>query len=159
MFLAGFVGVGVVVAAAYFLTTGGKENVADGTPSRPTSSASPDPALPPGVKCGGDSCTGKDAEAMGCGGDLLVETTDSATVGTTQVELRYSKTCDAAWARITAAAQGDEVVVTVGRSRQTSAIEEAGDPIAYTPMVAVKDAGDATACVTLASGQEGCTQQ
>ena len=29
--------------------------------------------------------------------------------------------------------------------------------IAYTPMVAVKAAGDAKACVTLASGQQGCT--
>ncbi|GGZ57509.1 helix-turn-helix domain-containing protein [Streptomyces bluensis] len=157
MFLAGVVGAGVVVAAAFFLTGGGDEKSADDKPSTPATSAGPDPDLPPGVKCGGGSCTGKDAEAMGCSGEL-VRTTDSVTVDTTQVEVRYSETCGAAWARITAATQGDEVRVSVGRTKQTATVETVGDTTAYTPMVAVKDAGDATACVTLAAGQEGCTQ-
>ncbi|MEW2398673.1 DUF2690 domain-containing protein [Streptomyces sp. NPDC046862] len=157
MFLAGVVGAGLVVAAAFFLTNGGDDPAADAKPSTPTTSAGANADLPPGVKCSGASCTGKDAEAMGCSGEL-VKTTDSATVGTTQVEVRYSKTCDAAWARITAAAQGDEVRVSVGKVKQTATIDTAGDATAYTPMVAVKDAGDATACVTLAAGREGCTQ-
>lgn len=93
---------------------------------------------------------------MGCIGNL-VRTTDEATVGTTRVEVRYSKTCQAAWARITGAAQGDEVQVTVGTTKQTAAIEAAGDNIAYTQMITVKDAGEATACATLASGRKGCT--
>ncbi|MPY45310.1 DUF2690 domain-containing protein [Streptomyces phyllanthi] len=159
MLLAGVVGAGVVAAAALFFLTGGDdEKTADDKPSAPATSTGTSPDLPPGVKCSGDSCTGKDAETMGCSGEL-VKTTDSVTVGTTQVEVRYSKTCKAAWARITAATQGDEAQVTVGKTKQTSVIDTAGDTTAYTPMVAVKDAGDATACVTLAVGQKGCTTQ
>jgi transcriptional regulator with XRE-family HTH domain len=156
MFLAGVVGVVAVVAAAFFLTDGGD----DGKKKAATStspSVSTDPDLPTGVKCSGDSCTGKDAESMGCSGDL-VTTAKTATVGTTVVEVRYSETCGAAWGRITQAAQGDEVRVTVGKAEQSGNITVAGDTIAYTPMVAVKDAGDAKACVALAAGQEGCTQ-
>ncbi|ELS55695.1 hypothetical protein STVIR_3332 [Streptomyces viridochromogenes Tue57] len=157
MFLAGVVGVLVVIAAVFYLTDiGSKDKNADAAKS-PSPSATTDPDLPAGVKCSGDSCTGKDAESMGCSGDL-VTTAKTATVGAAVVEVRYSETCGAAWGRITQAAQGDEVVVTVGRTKQTGSITVAGDTIAYTPMVAVKDAGDATACVTLAAGQEGCTQ-
>lgn len=157
MFLAGVGGALAVIGAAYFLTGGGGETNADGKPSAPTTATGPDPDLPAGVKCSGEDCTGKDAEAMGCSGDL-VQTSDSVTVGTALVEVRYSSTCGTAWARITAAAQGDEVRVSVGGAEETGAIEAAGDTTAYTPMVAVKDAGDATACATLAAGQEGCTQ-
>ncbi|MCF1598315.1 helix-turn-helix domain-containing protein [Streptomyces muensis] len=156
MFLAGVVGVLVVIAAVFFLTDGGGKKNEDAVQS-PSPSATTDPDLPAGVKCSGDSCTGKDAEAMGCSGDL-VTTAKTATVGTSVVEVRYSETCGAAWGRVTQAGQGDEVVVTVGKTKQTGTISVAGDTIAYTPMVAVKDAGEAKACVTLAAGQEGCTQ-
>jgi hypothetical protein len=155
MFLAGAVGVLVVIAGVFFLTDdgGGKDKAKDPTPS-PT--VSTNVQLPPGVKCSGATCTGKDAEAMGCSGDL-VTTAKTATVGTTVVEVRYSKTCGTAWGRVTRAAQGDTVEVRAGTARQTGSITAAGDTIAYTPMVAVKDAGDATACATLASGRKGCT--
>ncbi|WP_107049981.1 XRE family transcriptional regulator [Streptomyces bicolor] len=157
MFLAGVVGVLVVIAAVFYLVDpgGGKKDPNAG--KSPSPSVTTDPDLPAGVKCSGDSCTGKDAESMGCSGDL-VTTAKTATVGTAVVEVRYSETCGAAWGRITQAAQGDEVVVTVGKTKQTGTITVAGDAIAYTPMIAVKDAGEATACATLAAGLEGCTQ-
>ncbi|WP_149828268.1 DUF2690 domain-containing protein [Streptomyces tailanensis] len=156
MFLAGVVGALVVIAAAFLFTNGdGKDDAAD-KPTSPQTTAVTNPNLPDGVKCSGKDCDGKDPETMGCIGSL-VTTTDAKFVGPTRVEVRYSKTCGAAWARITQAAPGDEVQVTVGKTKQTAAIEEANDTIAYTPMVAVKDAGDATACATLATGQEGCT--
>lgn len=157
MFLAGVVGVLVVIGAAYFLTSGDDKKKNEGGGASPSPSATTSVKLPPGVDCSGDSCTGKDAESMGCSGDL-VTTAQTATVGTTVVEVRYSKTCGAAWGRITQAAQGDKVAVTVGKTEQTGSISTAGDTIAYTPMVAVKDADDATACVTLAAGEKGCTQ-
>lgn len=156
MFLAGVVGVLVVIAAVFFLTDGGGKKNEDAVQS-PSPSVTTDPDLPAGVQCSGDSCTGKDAETMGCSGDL-VTTAKTATVGTAVVEVRYSETCGAAWGRVTQAGQGDEVVVTVGKTKETGTITAVGDTIAYTPMVAVKDAGEATACVTLAAGQEGCTQ-
>lgn len=156
MFLAGVVGALVVVAAAVYLTQGGDEKDAGGMPKTPAASASVQPDLPPGVKCSGASCTGKDPENMGCGGELA-KTTNSVTVGTALVEVRYSKTCGAAWARVTQAAAGDRVEVSSGAAAKQTGLVDA-DADAYTPMVAVKDAGDATACATLKSGQKGCTK-
>ncbi|WP_405627797.1 XRE family transcriptional regulator [Streptomyces sp. NBC_00016] len=157
LFLAGVVGVVTIVVGAFLLTDGGDPRQAVGTTGSPSpSSAAPSTALPSGVLCAGADCTGRDAEEMGCSGDL-VTTARSATVGTTLVEVRYSRTCGAAWGRITRAAQGDGVRVTVGPVRQTGAVTVAGDTIAYTPMVAVKSAADATACAVLASGEQGCT--
>ncbi|WP_229863981.1 helix-turn-helix domain-containing protein [Streptomyces djakartensis] len=156
-FVAGVVGVLVVITGAFYLTGGGGDDEAKGAAESPSPIASKDPDLPPGVKCSGDSCTGKDAEAMGCSGDL-VTTARTATVGTTTVEVRYSETCKAAWGRITQAAQGDEVRISAGEAKQTGSITEAGDPIAYTPMVAVKNAAEARACATLAAGGQGCTE-
>jgi hypothetical protein len=151
------VGVLVVIAGAFYLTGGGGDDEAKGGTKSPTPTAGTNPDLPPGVKCSGDSCTGKDAESMGCSGDL-VTTAQTATVGTTVVEVRYSDTCKAAWGRITQAAQGDEVQISAGKAKQTGNITVAGDTIAYTPMVSVKHAADAKACATLASGRQGCTE-
>ncbi|MGW1779246.1 helix-turn-helix domain-containing protein [Streptomyces sp. NPDC002143] len=156
LFLIGVVGVVIVVVGAFLLTEGGDPKQAVGTAKSPSPSASPAPVLPSGVLCTGADCTGRDAEEMGCSGDL-VATAKTATVGTTLVEVRYSRTCGAAWGRITQAAQGDSVGVTVGSVRETGSITAAGDTIAYTPMVAVKDAAEARACAVLASGQQGCT--
>jgi transcriptional regulator with XRE-family HTH domain len=155
-FVAGVVGVLVVIAGAFYLTGAGGDDEAKGGAPSPSPSVSRDPKLPPGVKCSGADCTGKDAEAMGCSGDL-VTTAQTATVGTTTVEVRYSKTCQAAWGRITQAAQGDEVRIGSGKAKQTGSITATGDSIAYTPMVAVKSAADAKACATLGTGQKGCT--
>ncbi|MFC9282915.1 helix-turn-helix domain-containing protein [Streptomyces collinus] len=157
MFLAGVVGVLVVVAAVFLLTRpdgGGKDANAAKSPSP---SASGDATPPPGVKCSGSSCTGKDAESMGCSGDL-VTTAKTAALGTVTLEVRYSRTCGAAWGRITGAGTGDRVRVIAGKARQSGDITEVGDTIAYTPMVAVKDAAEAKACATLASGRTGCTK-
>ncbi|MFF9494913.1 XRE family transcriptional regulator [Streptomyces flaveolus] len=156
-FVAGVVGVLVVVAGAFLLLDGGGDKKDEGTKPSPSPTVSTDPQLPPGVKCSGDQCTGKDPETMGCGGEL-VTTAATATVGTASVEVRYSKTCGAAWARVTQAGQGDEVRVSAGgKNEQTGSVAGAGDTVAYTPMVAVKTAADAKACVTLAAGGKGCT--
>ncbi|POX54595.1 XRE family transcriptional regulator [Streptomyces sp. Ru72] len=156
MFVAGLAGALLVIAAAFHLTGGNDEKAAASKPS--ATSPSPDADLPPGVKCAGASCTGKDPETMGCGGTQATTST-SVTVGSTLVEVRYSRTCGAAWARITRAAQGDTVEVSAaGATQQTGSVATAGDTDAYTPMVAVKGGAAAKACVTLASGQKGCTK-
>ncbi|WP_234478483.1 XRE family transcriptional regulator [Streptomyces sp. MBT65] len=159
MFGAGVVGALVVIGAVFLFTRhdgGGEKASAARTSASPSVSA--DPELPAGVKCVGAGCTGKDAEAMGCTTEAgAVTTARTATVGTTVVEVRYSKTCGAAWGRITAGVPGDSVQVSAGTAKESDSITAAGDAIAYTPMVAVKDAGEARACVTLASGRQGCT--
>ncbi|GGR71527.1 hypothetical protein GCM10010252_07400 [Streptomyces aureoverticillatus] len=159
MFLAGIVGALVVIAAAVFLTDLGKDD--DGGRDKAKPSASPTTStadLPAGVECSGAGCAGKDPENMGCGGEFA-RTTSRVTVGTkTLVEVRYSKTCGAAWARITQAAPGDKVQITGSGSaaRQNGTVD--ADLDAYTPMVAVKNAAAAKACATLKSGQTGCTK-
>jgi hypothetical protein len=157
MFLAGLVGVLVIIAGVFFFTrqSDGTKHGTAAKPPAPTASSNPSP--PPGVKCAGSACTGKDAEAMGCSGDL-VTTARTTTLGTTTLEVRYSRTCGAAWGRITGGAPGDTVRVTVGGTSRTGNITAAGDTIAYTPMIAVKDAAEARACATLASGRTGCTR-
>ncbi|MEU6770990.1 DUF2690 domain-containing protein [Streptomyces sp. NPDC046759] len=155
MFLAGLVGVAVVIGAVFIFTDRGGARHPSAKP--PSATASTHVSRPPGVKCAGSACDGKDAEAMGCSGDL-VTTARTATVGTTTLEVRYSKACGTAWGRITGAADGDKVQISAGRDRQTGETSGAGDTIAYTPMVAVQDAGQAKACATLASGRTGCTR-
>ncbi|MFD7058245.1 DUF2690 domain-containing protein [Streptomyces sp. NPDC059906] len=156
--VAGVVGVLVVIAGAFFLLRDGGDKKNEGTKPSPSPTVSSKPKLPPGVKCSGDACTGKDPEAMGCGGDL-VTTGATAVVGTAAVEVRYSEVCGAAWARVTQAAQGDEVQVSAGGAgEQRATVGTAGSTVAYTPMVAVKSAADATACATLATGTQGCTK-
>ncbi|MGW2783927.1 DUF2690 domain-containing protein [Streptomyces populi] len=155
MSLAGVVGALVVVAAAVWLTRGGEKEDAGGTPKTPVASPGARPDLPPGVKCVGASCAGKDPEDMGCSG-RLAETVTSVTVGTTLVEVRYSETCGTAWARATRAVAGDRVEVSVGAAARRTAVVGT-DANTYTPMVAVKGAGEARACVALKSGQKGCT--
>ncbi len=95
---------------------------------------------------------------MGCTTEAgAVTTARTATVGTTVVEVRYSKTCGAAWGRVTTGVAGTPCRSARAPLKETDTITAADDAIAYTPMVAVKDAGEAKACVTLASGQKGCT--
>ncbi|GGK67584.1 XRE family transcriptional regulator [Streptomyces flaveus] len=154
MFLAGVVGALVLIAAALYLTDSGGDG-GSGDEAKPTPTPSVSKNLPAGVQCSGKDCTGQDPENMGCGGELAT-TADSVTVGTALVEIRYSETCGAAWARITQAAVGDEVQIsTAGAAEQTGTVKV--DTDTYTPMVAVKDAGDAKACATVGSGEEGCT--
>ena len=116
--------------------------------------------VPAEVKCGGARCVGQDPENMGCGGRFAA-TLSSARVGTTLVELRYSKTCGAAWARVTGALPGDTVrLVPRGGGELTSPVTTAVNT--YTPMAAVPEgtgpgATGLRACTTSATGASGCT--
>jgi hypothetical protein len=152
MFLAGIVGTLVLVAAAVLLfdlmdtgTDGGKPK------SAPTVS---DPKLPAGVKCQGTECAGKDPENAGCGGQRA-RTSSSSYVGRSYVEVRYSKVCQAAWARVTGAGQGDTLRVSVGKRGESDTVDATSD--AYTEMVAAKSPDAARACLTNGAGGRGCT--
>ncbi|MEU0676331.1 DUF2690 domain-containing protein [Streptomyces sp. NPDC006172] len=158
VFLAGAVGVVGVAAGAFLLTHADADSPAKGRTVAASPSPSPTPGapLPPGVLCSGAGCTGKDAEKEGCGGDLAA-TARSVTVGGVLLEVRYSRTCGAAWGRITPAVAGDEVRVTAGAVRYAGRVTAAGETVAYTPMVAVRNPAELRACASLASGHEGCT--
>ncbi|MFD3533146.1 DUF2690 domain-containing protein [Streptomyces sp. NPDC058664] len=164
LYAAGIVGALLVVTAALLLVDlGGSDGAGEPVAAPPTTTAPPvtRPAtLPAGVTCVGPDCDGQDPEAMGCGG-ALATTVARARVGAAQVEVRYSETCAAAWARITGAAPGDTVAVEAGGTeRRATVAQDAGtaaETDAYTPMVAVGSGADARACGTLANGREACT--
>ncbi|MFE9457238.1 DUF2690 domain-containing protein [Streptomyces californicus] len=154
MLAVGAVGALIVVVGAVLLAPGGDgAATAAPPPSAPPTTAAPE--LPVGVECSGADCTGQDPEAMGCGGEFA-RTIATGTVGGGRIEVRYSKVCSAAWARLTGAAVGDTVRITAGKGAQDG--EVMGDTDAYTPMVAVKKPSDAAACATLTSGTKGCTE-
>ncbi|MGW1926589.1 DUF2690 domain-containing protein, partial [Streptomyces massasporeus] len=163
----GIVGALLVVTAALLLVDlGGSEGPGEGDKAAapPATTAPPttrpaDP--PPGVQCAGPDCTGRDPEAMGCGGPLAT-TVARAAVGTAQVEVRYSETCGAAWARLTGGAPRDTVTIRAGDAERRATVAAGTDTAAketdaYTPMVAVASAAAARACGQLADGSEGCT--
>ncbi|MBP2584221.1 hypothetical protein J3A78_004699 [Streptomyces sp. PvR006] len=163
----GVVGALLVVTAALLLVDlGGSEGPGEGDKAAapPTTTAPPTtrPAdLPPGVRCAGPDCTGRDPEAMGCGGPLAT-TVARAVVGAAQVEVRYSETCGAAWARLTGGAPRDTVTIRAGDAERRATVAAGTDTAAtetdaYTPMVAVATATEARACGRLADGGEGCT--
>ncbi|MFD3944174.1 DUF2690 domain-containing protein [Streptomyces sp. NPDC058579] len=166
LLLTGVLGALLVVTAAVLLADlGGGAGSADDrggaanrTPTTAPGSPSSGPSattLPAGVKCSGAGCTGQDPEVMGCGGTFAT-TVSRAPVGFAgQVEVRFSRTCGAAWARVTGASPGDTLHVTAAGSSQDVTV--GADPDAYTPMVATTDAADARACATLVSGTRTCT--
>ncbi|MCX5204710.1 XRE family transcriptional regulator [Streptomyces sp. NBC_00237] len=159
MFLAGVVGALLVIVAAVLLTSGDdkdKEPNAGKTPAA-SQDRTTTPKLPAGVKCNGKACEGKDPEAMGCGGEYAI-TSARGTVGTAKIEVRYSKTCGAAWARITGAAGGDKVTVSSDTSAAgRNGVVGAASTDAYTSMVESATADEARACATLKSGKKSCT--
>ncbi|TLQ44178.1 XRE family transcriptional regulator [Streptomyces marianii] len=159
VFVAGLVGALLVIAAAVLLTDlGGGGDESGGDVAKPPSAAptTQAPELPAGVKCAGADCTGQDPENMGCGGQFAT-TASRATVGTAVVEVRYSRTCGAAWARITQATPGDKVRISAGGESEDGLVN--ADKDAYTPMVAVAAESEANACATLTTGTEGCTAE
>ncbi|NGN67959.1 DUF2690 domain-containing protein [Streptomyces sp. A7024] len=118
--------------------------------------------LPNGVKCAGDDCTGKDPEEMACGGMEFANTPDSVAVAGATVEVRYSKSCDAAWARISGATPGDTIRITVqpaGEKAVTRSAAVTSGGTTYTKMVAAADSADAKACVdrTKSGAGKACT--
>ncbi|MEV5278745.1 DUF2690 domain-containing protein [Streptomyces sp. NPDC052811] len=153
MFLAGVVGALLVITAAVLLTDlGGSDDKPRAKPSpSPSSSA---PVLPAGVKCAGASCTGQDPEAMGCT-DKLVTTVAGAKVGVSVVEVRYSKTCGAAWARLKQVTPGDRLQISAGSATGEPVVADAYRDT-YTKMLAVDGPAAAKACATLKSGKHGC---
>ncbi|MFE7118692.1 DUF2690 domain-containing protein, partial [Streptomyces sp. NPDC057654] len=161
MFLAGLVGTLLVIAAAVLLTDVGGDS-GDGAKSAESAgspSVTSKPKLPAGVKCVGQDCAGKDPEAMGCGGASATSPT-SATIGSTYVEVRYSKVCGAYWARITQAVPGDAVQVSAAGTAGAARTENGKvdrDADAYTAMVAASAPLRVKACATLATGEKGCT--
>ncbi|WP_406208973.1 helix-turn-helix domain-containing protein [Streptomyces decoyicus] len=155
MFVVGAVGAVLVGVAAVLLLNpgGGPEKKAAAAPA---AAPSEKPVLPAGVHCTGAGCVGKDPEKMGCGGPHAI-TPSRGVAGRAVIEVRYSKVCHTAWARISRAAQGDQATISAGGHSATAQAERDGD--AYTPMVEVTgDPAKVAACETTVAGVKSCAR-
>ncbi|MGY5124755.1 helix-turn-helix domain-containing protein [Streptomyces nigrescens] len=155
MFAVGAAGAALVAGAAVLLLNPGA-GTAEKAATRPATAPSAKQALPAGVRCTGAGCVGKDPEAMGCGGQHAI-TPSRGTAGRAVIEVRYSKVCHTAWARISRAAQGDQATLSAGGHSATARAER--DGAAYTPMVEVTgDPAKVAACGTTVAGVKGCSR-
>ncbi|MFC7513093.1 hypothetical protein ACFQV4_35540 [Streptomyces thermocarboxydus] len=108
------------------------------------------------MKCSGKSCAGKDAEVMGCSGDLVTTAAPRSSAPPTS-RCATARSAPPRGAHHPGRA-GDTVEITSGTSQQTDSVDAPGDTVAYTMMVPVASATDAKACVVLAAtGEKGCT--
>ncbi|MGK5642581.1 DUF2690 domain-containing protein [Streptomyces sp. URMC 126] len=144
----------MVVAAVLLLGYGPGGSGRKPVPSAAARDSGSPAALPAGVKCAGGACTGKDPETMGCGGQRA-KTAGATTVGGTYVEVRYSETCKAAWARMTQGGPGDTLRVSAASRTGEGRIERGTD--GHSTMIAVAAPSEARACVVLSTGRQGCT--
>jgi hypothetical protein len=102
------------------------------------------------ASCYALDCTNKDPQATGCAADAI--TAKSVVTQGRTVELRYSRTCRAAWGRVRNGVAGDRVYLYSSAGLAESASVAAGATSAYTLML--DDAGyTAYACLYLG----GCT--
>ncbi|AWN29080.1 XRE family transcriptional regulator [Streptomyces sp. NEAU-S7GS2] len=151
----GAVGAALVAGAAVLLLNPGT-GPAKKEATRPAAAPSAEQALPAGVRCTGAGCVGKDPEDMGCGGQHAI-TPSRGKAGRAVIEVRYSKVCHTAWARISRAAQGDQATLSAGGHSATARAER--DGAAYTPMVEVTgDPAKVAACGTTVAGVKGCSR-
>jgi hypothetical protein len=98
------------------------------------------------ASCYALDCTNKDPQATGCAADAI--TAKSVVTQGRTVELRYSRTCRAAWGRVRNGAAGDNVFIHSSTGFEEAARVPAGATTVYTLML--DDAGyTAYACLTL----------
>ncbi|MFE9611887.1 helix-turn-helix domain-containing protein [Streptomyces sp. NPDC006012] len=151
----------IVLAVAMALVVGGVA-VALWTTHRTNASADSERSATTGeagakplhVRCFEQSCTGKDPKAQGCGDPW---TSALTRIDGVYVELRYSDSCKAAWARISWGGVGD-IARVMGAKGATEQDRVHYDTDVYSPMVGADTPSDARACTVLTSGTHGCTK-
>ncbi|MFI5523108.1 helix-turn-helix domain-containing protein [Streptomyces platensis] len=156
MIAAGAAGAALLGGAAFLLFNPGSGTAKKAAAPRPAAAPSTKQVLPAGVRCTGAGCVGKDPEAMGCGGAHAI-TPSRGRAGRAVIEVRYSKICHTAWARISRAAPGDQATLSAGGHSATARAERNG--AAYTSMVEVTgDPAKVAACGTTMAGVKGCSR-
>ncbi|MGW5001227.1 DUF2690 domain-containing protein [Streptomyces hydrogenans] len=153
----------LVVAGALWFTgpwegdgDGGRGSAAESAQgaSRATGAAAPQagsraPTAEP-ASCEGESCFGLEPNHTVCGSDAVTAFVDTDPV--IGIELRYSRTCGAAWAKISNTTQGD--VARIGdRAGRTREYTQISGRDAHTTMLPAARPEDVTACAVLATRQ------
>jgi transcriptional regulator with XRE-family HTH domain len=110
------------------------------------------------VGCHGAQCAGREPEGMACALDAV--TSGELRIARTDVELRISRRCGAAWTRISHSALGDEVQVSDqdGRTESTTVASSAATgQFISTRMVPVVGSRRVRACLQRGGARLRCT--
>ncbi|WP_374985210.1 DUF2690 domain-containing protein [Streptomyces fradiae] len=102
------------------------------------------------AECRGESCFGIDPKYSICREDAATYYTGNA-LGV-RVELRFSPTCQAAWAKMTGTSQGDVIRVTNNAGRSRHYTQQWGHD-AHSTMVSAMNPDDAKACARTPRGE------
>ncbi|MBT2411632.1 DUF2690 domain-containing protein [Streptomyces sp. ISL-12] len=143
----------VALASVYTLLAGGTALLLLLPPARDRAADAAGEPLPVSVpyslspRCHGAACEGRDPLRLICGIDPDTLTTSRTATGA-YVELRYSETCGASWARTWGTAVGDRLDVTVsGPTHAVRVRDEAdADTYVYTGMAAAGPGSTVRAC-------------
>jgi transcriptional regulator with XRE-family HTH domain len=119
----------------------------------------PSPGPPPSaVRCRGSSCAGRSPGSMLCAEDPVTLASDRAAAGE-QIDIRYSPTCLAVWARVSRSAVGDRIDIGSAPGhphsvRVVDALDAAG--YVFTPMAPAVPRASLRVCVVPAHGEREC---
>ncbi|MDA4888433.1 DUF2690 domain-containing protein [Streptomyces sp. MS2A] len=143
-----------IVALTAAMTDRDDDTSAKNGPGSPTASSpffagSPSPT-PSTVKCWRKSCYGVDPKYATCGGDATTSYTGKG--HGILVELRFSPSCQAAWAKMTGTTQGDVVRITNNAGDTRHYTQQWGHD-AHSPMVEALNPDTAKACASTSRGQ------
>jgi transcriptional regulator with XRE-family HTH domain len=125
-----------------------------GPPAGPT----PFKPVPLTVGCRGDQCRGREAGAMAC--DIDASSYAEFRIGLSHVELRVSRNCSAAWARLSYSSVGDRVRVEdrTGPAETATVVGQgATEGYVVTRMLPAGSPTRLRACWELRTGGRRCT--
>ncbi len=114
--------------------------------------------VPLTVGCRGAQCKGREANAMAC--DVDAASYADLRIGSSHVELRMSRNCTAAWARISYSSVGDRLKVqdrTGSAQTVTVADKKATDRYVVTRMLPAGSPTQVRACWEPREGGRHCT--
>lgn len=144
--------VGTVVLTAA-MTDRDDDTSAKGQPGSPTASpffAGPPSPTPSTVKCWRRSCYGVDPKYATCRKDATTYYTGNG--HGILVEMRFSPSCQAAWAKMTGTTQGDVVRITNNAGDTRHYTQQWGHD-AHSPMVEALNPDTAKACASTSRGR------
>ncbi|ROQ78440.1 uncharacterized protein DUF2690 [Streptomyces sp. CEV 2-1] len=130
---------------------------AKGRPPSPTASpffAGPPSPTPTTVKCWRNTCYGVDPKYATCRKDATTYYTGKG--HGIRVELRFSPSCQAAWAKMTGTTQGDIVRITSSAGDTRHYTQQWGHD-AHSPMVEALNPDTAKACADTSRGRACAT--
>ncbi|RAG81789.1 XRE family transcriptional regulator [Streptacidiphilus pinicola] len=123
----------------------------------PAAVTSASPSARP-VGCVGQACDGADPGAMDCGVYPQSLGVFQLQHGT-QMEVRYSAQCRAAWARVWSSQKGDRLSIAAGADQRSAVVPDpyTAQTFFYTPMVPATARGAALhACLAFTDGASRC---